>query len=78
MPDLGGVGQPAAEGDVLLQAAAVPDFDRLVAGGSGKEAAVARDRNPVDRFLVLCQVGDLQEASQSLALLHSADLGLRT
>ena len=53
---LGCVGELGAEGDVLLEAARVPDLARLVVGGRHEEGAVWRDRDAVDGPLVLGQV----------------------
>ena len=54
---LTGVGESTLEGDVFLQAAAVPHLHRLIVTGGGKEEAIAGHSQLVHPLSVLCKVG---------------------
>lgn len=52
-----GVGESTLEGDIFLQAAAVPHLHRLIITGSGEEEAVGGHSQLVHPLSVFCKVG---------------------
>ena len=64
------VGEPALEGDILLQSATVPHLDCLIIAGTGKEHAVASNSQLVHTLPVLSQMGHEHPLGAPRALRH--------
>lgn len=71
VPTLSCVGEPALEGHILLQLAAVPHLDCLIIAGTGKEHAIARNSQLVHTLPVLSQMAHQHPLGVPRGLAHS-------